>query len=416
MWFLIITIIIVAILILAMKSKNKEAIKYHTERGGLRKSYTNFTTHLEKYYNMEFVTDTGKSFSYSKQIKDTNGNFGTLFIGIELDISNATFIFSKFVNKYNGEYLGLNVTANRLDNIETIDKYINMSIEEIKSKGVIDYANTKNLLINTNTSISFIAEWEKLKEKWVPYDKSMTLEVFIEYFFINDLIDIENFVGNYDILRNPYKRGSAEFGTESIHKIYYVPPKFNLFFIAAYPDVFLWFQEDMSKEPIEATKNITNLTPEELSEYFSDLSNFKSFYRNLVVQYIKEGNKLECVKENERESKLDTPIQIKFLESASDFIEYLSDDSKNTINECINNSLIYIRNNFKDHPHGVLFEYKTPIEDGLEYSYFAFWDRRLNKDIVVIASHGFGKIGDKIPNHKIEMINNLKDNYLKMDV
>jgi hypothetical protein len=112
---------------------------------------------------------------------------------------------------------------------------------------------------------------------------------------------------------------------------------------------------------------------------------------------------------------VEEPIKLTLLKSASDFIRYLNKDTQKLVYENIHKSGKYIYDHFYDYPHRIIFNYETSIDVGLEYNYVAFWDRREYKNFIVIASHGFSRTGDKIPEYKIEMINMLMNEYFKMN-
>jgi hypothetical protein len=108
------------------------------------------------------------------------------------------------------------------------------------------------------------------------------------------------------------------------------------------------------------------------------------------------------------------PIRIKLLKSASDLLKYLSKDTQIEVIESINQSSFYIFENLLDLPEKELFEYSTPLDD-IMYGYVAFWDRKLNNECVIIASHGFHGIEDEIPVYKRKMITELMNNYFATD-
>jgi ABC-type ATPase with predicted acetyltransferase domain len=107
------------------------------------------------------------------------------------------------------------------------------------------------------------------------------------------------------------------------------------------------------------------------------------------------------------------PIKITLYKSASDLLKYLSKDVQKEVYQYINNSAYYVVDNFYNHKHGILFEFSMPIKDKLEYGYVAFWDRENKENHVVIISHGFARVGDKIPEYKYKMFEDLKQNYFK---
>ena len=49
----------------------------------------------------------------------------------------------------------------------------------------------------------------------------------------------------------------------------------------------------------------------------------------------------------------------------------------------------------------------------LQYRLLAFWDKRDNKNTLVICTHGFIKKVDKVPEHEIEKAKHLRKLYLE---
>ena len=119
-----------------------------------------------------------------------------------------------------------------------------------------------------------------------------TIDSYINLFFIPDYIEPNKFTENVDILHNTYKGLDEGYGTKSVKGIYYKPPGFNTFFVAAYPDVYLWYQKNASR--IEIHNELSKLSDKEAEEYISNPTKMAKFYRALINQYKLEGNKLEC--------------------------------------------------------------------------------------------------------------------------
>jgi hypothetical protein len=138
MWILIIAAVIVAILYFSNKKLNKAEANYNLANGGFKKSFPFFTNYLEMLYGMSLVSDTGRSFAYSKQVNDINGNFGVLTVGVKLDMRGVPVIYSKFKNGPNSEFLGIDVSGVNFNNTEIIEECIEISINRIKEQGIID--------------------------------------------------------------------------------------------------------------------------------------------------------------------------------------------------------------------------------------------------------------------------------------
>ncbi|WP_425638463.1 type II toxin-antitoxin system RelE/ParE family toxin [Algoriphagus yeomjeoni] len=104
-------------------------------------------------------------------------------------------------------------------------------------------------------------------------------------------------------------------------------------------------------------------------------------------------------------------FETKFLEEAEEFISKL--DLK-TVKKIIYNIDLAEQTNdpklFKKLQHDI-WEFRTKF-GGLQIRLLAFWDKRDNKETLVIATHGFIKKVDKIPANEINRALRLKENYL----
>jgi phage-related protein len=59
-----------------------------------------------------------------------------------------------------------------------------------------------------------------------------------------------------------------------------------------------------------------------------------------------------------------------------------------------------------------IWELRTKYE-GLEIRLLAFWDKSDNQDTLVIATHGFIKKVDKVPENEIDRAERLRERYFK---
>jgi len=84
MWIIIIVLIIGVIIFFNINNHNKEVQNANLSKGGYRQSFPILTNHLENYYEMSFLSDNGRKFSFQKQIKDVNGDLGNLIIGVKI--------------------------------------------------------------------------------------------------------------------------------------------------------------------------------------------------------------------------------------------------------------------------------------------------------------------------------------------
>ena len=136
MWTLIIILVVVALVYYINQKLNQKVANEHLSQGGFRKSFPIFTNQIENLYAMNFVNDNGREFAYSKQIKETNGNLGTLTVGVKLDMRDVPNIYSKFNNLNQREYLGIDVCGVNFNNPEKIQECINISINKIRDQGI----------------------------------------------------------------------------------------------------------------------------------------------------------------------------------------------------------------------------------------------------------------------------------------
>lgn len=295
-WIIIIILALVVTFFISNQKHNKEVEQHHIKQGGFRKSFPTFTNHLENFYDMTFVNDTGRSFTYSKEMNDTNGNKGLLTVGVKLDMIDEPIIFTKFQSKYKGEFLGIDVSGVNYTNIDTIDKCINISIDKIKTQGIIEYQDKKSQLTNHSISKQFIEEWNTISKELADTEISDELDVFVNNFYISDLVSPQKFMENFDILNNSWKGMEEGYGTESIKDIFYIPPAFSKFFIAAYPDVYQWYQENAQSGRIDIHNKLEKLSDDEGEEYFQNPQKVIEFYRSLINQFKREQNELETKK------------------------------------------------------------------------------------------------------------------------
>jgi hypothetical protein len=296
MWTIIIVIVVIVLLIsvFASQQQNNEVAKANISQGGMRKSFPVLTNHLENFYGMTFVNDTGRNFSYAKQLKDTNNNTGTLSIGVKLDMTNTPMLFSKYQSSFRGEFEGMPVTGVDFDNAESIDKCINISLDKLRTQGVIEYENTKSKLTNRSASSAFISDWESFRKELLDTHLAGSIDVFINRFFVPDMIDRQKFMENLDILHNTWKAAKPDYGTKSVKDIFYLPPAFDSMFVAGYPDVYQWYQENAQSGRVEIHNKISQMDDEDVEEYMSNPQQMLEFYRSLVSQFKRENQKLEC--------------------------------------------------------------------------------------------------------------------------
>ena len=222
---------------------------------------------------MSFLSDNGRKFAFQKQIKDVNGDLGNLIIGVKLDLTDKPLLFSEFQSLYKGQFNGVPVTGVDFNSIETIDK-----------------------CINHNHNSEFIEEWNNFNTEFSDTELSETIDFFVNNFFVPDLINFQKFSENYDILQNSWKAMETDYGTSSIKDIIYVPPAFDKFFISAYPDIYDWYQENANKGIVEIHNKLEKMADSEAENYFGNPYKMREFYRSIINQFKKTGERLECSK------------------------------------------------------------------------------------------------------------------------
>lgn len=296
-WIIIIVLIVIIFFVVSNQNHKKEVQNHFIQQGGLRKSYPTFTNHLENFYEMEFLNDTGSSFSYSKKIRDTNSNLGQLIIGAKIDMTDNIKLFSKFVNHSKTTFSGLDVTGVNFEDITSIEKCINISIDKLKSNGTIPYENKKSFVTKSNASQDLIDEWKKINREENGEKVSDELEIYINDFFVPDMIDPIKFMINHQILNMPYGFYDGSEGTKSMEiEKSYIPPLFDKFFIGAYPDVYEWFQDNQSKGVIKIVNEIEKLPEDEQVKHLRTPHLKKGLYRAMINQYKEEVAELETKK------------------------------------------------------------------------------------------------------------------------
>lgn len=61
---------------------------------------------------------------------------------------------------------------------------------------------------------------------------------------------------------------------------------------------------------------------------------------------------------------------------------------------------------------GEIWEFRTQY-GGKQIRFLAFWDKKNNKDTLVVATHGFVKKVDKVPSKEIERAENIRIKYFE---
>ncbi|MCS3867441.1 phage-related protein [Chryseobacterium ginsenosidimutans] len=101
-----------------------------------------------------------------------------------------------------------------------------------------------------------------------------------------------------------------------------------------------------------------------------------------------------------------------FLEEAEEFISKI--DRKSAGKIIYNIDLAQQTNDPKlfKKLNNEIWEFRTKYL-GNQYRLLAFWDKRDDKQILVIATHGFIKKDQKVPKKEIDKAEKIRKNYLK---
>jgi len=161
MWWMVIIIVIILVVIFAGGNKaDKQIQNQHVSQGGLRQSLPVLAGYLIAC-EMDLAYDTGRAFGYAKQMRDINSNIGTLTIGIKTEYgTNRWLIFSKYKNYLGTEFQGVDVFCANIYDVVRIEKCINLSLDELKRKGVLKYENS----IGLN---EILKELKTEEEEWI---------------------------------------------------------------------------------------------------------------------------------------------------------------------------------------------------------------------------------------------------------
>lgn len=104
-----------------------------------------------------------------------------------------------------------------------------------------------------------------------------------------------------------------------------------------------------------------------------------------------------------------TPI---FLGEARAFLKQLNTDIREKILKNIEKAQIINDVKLFKKLKGNIWELRTSYQ-GMEYRLLAFWDKRDNKKTLVVATHGFVKKTNKVPEKEIEKAERIRNQYFE---
>jgi len=116
------------------------------------------------------------------------------------------------------------------------------------------------------------------------------------------------------------------------------------------------------------------------------------------------------MKKKKKKYIVEHPIKIKLMIPAIEILKCLSKSDKKELKAIIIKSSKFIIENYFHLPERELFEYLVP-HGTLLFGYVAFWDRRLGKECVVIATLGWCRFEDVTAGYKKEMITDFMNGY-----
>lgn len=104
-----------------------------------------------------------------------------------------------------------------------------------------------------------------------------------------------------------------------------------------------------------------------------------------------------------------TPI---FLKETAEFLRHLSTDVRQKILKNIEKAQIINDVKLFKKLKGNIWELRTSYQ-GMEYRLLAFWDKRDSKKTLVVATHGFTKKTNKVPEKEIEKAERIRNQYFE---
>jgi phage-related protein len=107
-------------------------------------------------------------------------------------------------------------------------------------------------------------------------------------------------------------------------------------------------------------------------------------------------------------------FEVFFLEGARKFIANLGEKERRKILFNIDKAKVLNDPRLFKKLNGNIWEFRTEYTN-IQYRLLAFWDKTNNKDTFVIATHGFIKKKDKVPEKEIEKAENLRNIYFEQE-
>ena len=105
-------------------------------------------------------------------------------------------------------------------------------------------------------------------------------------------------------------------------------------------------------------------------------------------------------------------FEIEFLDEAGEFLKTIEDKARYKLFFNIDKSKKYNDPQVFKKLDNEIWEFRTKYKN-LQHRLLAFWDKRNNKNTLVICTHGFIKKTDKVPKQEIEKARNLMKQYFE---
>ena len=323
-------IVLIAIIVMAVflivgfavnKLDDKTIQKNNQLTGGYRKKHPELCKLLEEEYTMDLSCDSGLMLIYQLPVTYDSKMFGTLRIKLELD--NRKDILSVELIKFTGEVLkGLRVHIWSEKNL-TVEDYRSTIVTSFRHiTAIVDWSPSKkrtpaskpkevskitesqkqlsdkneSVPKRTNNVSPYIREWSELKEVVKNQPNGRKLSTFIDDFFLTDNINYHKCLENLDIL-NPKSRynriANPDMGTKSIKDVFDIPPAFNQLFVAGYPDVFIWFQDELALN--NPKFEFLSFTEENANQFVDEFGFKLHLLRAVCNMYKEEFGEFECI-------------------------------------------------------------------------------------------------------------------------
>ena len=111
---------------------------------------------------------------------------------------------------------------------------------------------------------------------------------------------------------------------------------------------------------------------------------------------------------------MEPKFEVVFLEEAMEFLENLDEKSRVKIIYNIDKSRFVNDPKLFKKLTDEIWEFRTRFNK-MQYRLFAFWDKRDEKETLVVSTHGIVKKTDKIPKKELEKAERLMQEYFDQD-